>query len=162
MLSYSSTMAVNGVVSFLLVLCSSWIFTMAAPSESSQTFTKSYTAINSKGHFQGISVLSSNISLFDMLNNLTGDQNFSKIFYPFIDKAPILEPRHYYIQMDKPNLRSLFALKHPKVYVKVPGQRVDFNMMIKESPGTNPLYHFQKEEENIRMKVRFFFNCLGT
>ena len=95
------------------------------------------------------------MSLFDMLNTLKGDQDFSKIFFPFIDNAPSLEPRHYYIQMDKPNLRSLFALKHLKVYEKVPGQQVDFNMMIRESPGTNPLYHFQKEEENIRMKVWF-------
>ena len=72
------------------------------------------------------------MSLFDMLNTLKGDQDFYKIFFPFIDNAPSLEPRHYYIQMDKPNLRSLFALKHPKVYEKVPGQQVDFNMMIRE------------------------------
>ena len=40
-----------------------------------------------------------------------------------------------------------------KIITRSPGPRGDFNMMIRESPGTNPLYHFQKEEENIRMKV---------
>ena len=56
--------------------------------------------------------------------------------------------------MDKPNQRSLLALKHPQLYKNIQGMRVDFRLAFEKSAvGTNPLYHLQKEEENTRYKV---------
>ena len=66
----------------------------------------------------------------------------------------LLAVRQYHVQIDKPNQRSLLALKHPQLYKNIQGMRVDFRMAFEKSaPGTNPLYHLQKEEENTRYKV---------
>ena len=74
----------------------------------------------------------------------------------------LLAIRQYHVQIDKPNQsvlhgvhqRSLLALKHPQLYKNIQGMRVDFRMAFEKSaPGTNPLYHLQKEEENTRYKV---------
>ena len=73
--------------------------------------------------------------------------------FPFIDNASPVEFRKYYIQIDKSNHRSLLALKHPQLYEKLPGRKIDFFQTVEKSPGTNPLYHFQKTEEKIRQKV---------
>ena len=130
-------MAGYGVISILLVFGSSWIFTRAAPSKSSQSLRQSFMA--------------SNASLFDMLN--ISEVDFSKIYFPFIDNASRLEFRKYYVQMDKSDQKSLLSLKHPQVYEILPGRKVDFYQMVEKSPGSNPMYHFQKAEEKIRRKV---------
>ena len=73
-------------------------------------------------------------------------------------KIPIiLEFRQYHVQMDKPNQRSLLALKHQQLYENIQGQRVDFRMAFeKMAVGSNPLYYLQKEEENLRGEVKIF------
>ena len=69
----------------------------------------------------------------------------------------LLAVRQYHVQIDKPNQRSLLALKHQQLYENIQGQRVDFRMAFeKMAVGSNPLYYLQKEEENLRGEVKIF------
>ena len=94
-----------------------------------------------------------NSTLFGMLENKAFEQNFSDFFFPHVERSPPVGLRTYHLQIDKPDRRSLFALKHPQLYEKSTTMKIDFDAIYQATPSVNPLYGLQLEEDKLRNRV---------
>ena len=131
--------------SCILVIFQSNLTSWAAPSTMKDKFQSN--PINSFGYsFK-------NSTLFGLLENKAFERNFSDFFFPHVERSPPVELRTFHLQIDKPDTRSLFALKHPQLYEKSTAMKIDFDTIYQTTPSVNPLYSLQLEEEKLRNRV---------
>ena len=145
--SIQATMKGSGgalLVSCILVIFQSNLTSWAAPSMPDKFQSN---PINSFGYsFK-------NSTLFGLLENKAFEQNLSDFFFPHVERSPPVELRTFHLQIDKPDRRSLFALKHPQLYEKSTAMKIDFDTIYQTTPSVNPLYSLQLEEEKLRNRV---------
>ena len=131
----------------LLLFFQSNLTAWAAPSMRQETTFFQSNPINSFGYsFK-------NSTLFGLLENKAFEQNLSDFFFPHVERSPPVGLRTYHMQIDKPDRRSLFALKHPQLYEKSTAMKIDFGTIYQTTPSVNPLHGLQIEEEKLRNRV---------
>ena len=106
----------------------------------------------------GYSAAANMTSLFDLFDPNKVDSEpwneFAEAYFPYAARPT---PKNFttfgHTQIDSPNRRSKFALKHPQVHKKIIAMKVDFQTILKTDPGFDPLNFHHEELLKIRQKV---------